>query len=73
MENLQTRDGIEGDERVPEQAGVHDDSGASLTVGAEAGGKINSHSNLYLGELQRGTDSTNDGSVPDTTITVEVD
>lgn len=39
MENLQTRDGIEGDERVPEQAGVHDDPEASLAVGAEAGGE----------------------------------
>ena len=73
MENLQTGDGIEGDERIPEQAGVHSGSEASLAVGAEAGGEDNSHSNLHLGELQRGTDPTNDGSVPDTTITVEVD
>jgi len=73
MENLQTGDGIEGDERVPEQAGVHNDSEASLAVGAKAGGENNSHSNLHLGELQRGTDPTSAGSVPNTTITVEVD
>ncbi|CCQ33063.1 conserved hypothethical protein containg van Willebrand factor type A domain (COG2304) [Halorhabdus tiamatea SARL4B] len=61
-EHLQTGDGVEGDEVVPEQAGTHVWNG-------------DEHASLHVGELQWGTDPTDDSDreIPSPSLSVEVD
>ncbi|WP_154553138.1 VWA domain-containing protein [Halorhabdus sp. CBA1104] len=78
-EHLQSGNGIEGDERVDEQVGIHevesDDPGARLIAN---GPKY--HSNVHIGELHwrdydpsQTADPTDPASTPDPSLDVEVD
>jgi hypothetical protein len=73
-EHLQTGDGIEGDEIVQQQVGVHEISDASSVSGVDIDddGDIE-HSNLYVGELQWKTDPAAGDEIPDTSLSIEVD
>jgi hypothetical protein len=77
--HLESGSGVEGDETVPQQKGIHDVTfqGRSIVPHGVAGdidddGELE-HSNQYLGELRWGTSPTQTGDTPDTSYTVEVD
>ena len=76
-------EGVEGEERVDAQLGVHERDVAPFKIGADLdepifGGSYDSdfeHSNLHVGELHWGT-NPNDGSLaesPDPTYSAEID
>lgn len=66
--------GIEGDEVVEEQIGIHPIADAPSARGAAVfDGKTKYHSNIHLGELRWGSNPDQRKDVPDTSITVEVD
>ena len=80
-EHLQTGDGIEDDEIVQEQIGVHEVDTVSSALGADvdADGE-KEHSNIHLGELHwvsqdpsQNPDPADRESTPDTSLGVEVD
>jgi hypothetical protein len=69
-------DGVQGNEIVQEQVKYHEISSSNPQIGADIDNDAaKEHSNLHIGELQFGTDPTDDSGqdVPDTTVTVEVD
>lgn len=73
MENLQTGDGIEGDEIVSEQTGIYEVTD-STTSGVDIYGNGSSyHSNLHLGERYWGTNPTASGSYPTDQLQLEVE
>jgi len=81
-ENLQSGNGIEGDERVDNQAGVHavDSTEPGAYLDNSPGSSVKRHSNIHLGELHwqdfdpsQTADPTNSSVTPDPQLTVEVD
>lgn len=79
-EHLQTGSGIEGGEIVEEQAGVHhvtDKEGNDIAPYGTAADIDNDgakeHSNVYIGELQWGSDPTNKPDQPDPELVLETD
>nr|WP_240940302.1 VWA domain-containing protein [Haloarcula argentinensis] len=71
-ENLQSS-GVDGEEIVQEQIGVHNVIEAPSPTGADIDDGPDKHSNVHIGELQWRSDPTESGSVPDTELVVEVD
>ena len=80
-ENLRSGDGIEGEEIIPNQAGVHEvdasEVGSSADVRADS---KREHSNIHIGELHweefdpsQSGDPTDQDVTPDPSLTVEVD
>ncbi|WP_136688979.1 hypothetical protein [Halorhabdus amylolytica] len=73
MEHLKFGDGIEGEEIVSEQVGIHKVDSKDPGVFQ---GTVKYHSNIHIGELHWGTSpADNDGksNVPDPALDVEVD
>lgn len=72
-EHLQSGDGIEGDEIVEEQVGVHKASVVPSAGGADIDTDgVKEHSNVHIGERQWGSAPT-DGNPPSLTFGVEAD
>jgi len=83
--NLDTGNGIEGDEIVQEQIRIHEPANLPDGMGADTDGDNDAeHSNLHVGERHWGTDPTDgveqdldpddiENDVPDTRLDVEVD
>jgi len=78
-EHLQDGNGVEGDERVDEQVGIHEVDDADPGVYLY-GNDTKYHSNIHIGELHweefdpsQTADPTDTGSTPDPQLTVEVD
>jgi len=73
-EHLRSGDGIEGDEIIQEQVGVHHKSAVTSLEGADIDddGK-KEHSNVHVGELRWGTDPTDQDDNHYSVVTVEVD
>ncbi|WP_154020960.1 dockerin type I domain-containing protein [Haloarcula sp. CBA1127] len=76
-EHLQSGDGIEEGEIVSEQAGVHQipNKRAAETPGTTkyADGNKKYHSNLHIGELHWGTDSSELSKYPSPSVDIEID
>ena len=71
-ENLQSTQGISGNNTVPEQIGIHEvNNSAPGAFLFDNGAKF--HSTIHVGELQFGTDPNNAGQAPSIIINVEVD
>jgi hypothetical protein len=74
MENIESGDGIEDDEIVQEQVGVHSKKAVATAVGADIDGDDSKeHSNIHIGEKQWGSDPTNQASTPEAGFSVEAD
>jgi len=73
-EHLRSGDGIEGDEIVQEQIGVHHTSRVASAGGADIDNDgLREHSNIHIGELQWKTDPAETDDMPTVGISVEVD
>ncbi|MFC7193980.1 hypothetical protein ACFQL4_03850 [Halosimplex aquaticum] len=74
QEHLSTGDGVEGDEVVSEQAGIHNVSSPIAGTDVDSDGN-REHSNIHLGELHWGTapETPTPGLDQRTTLHVEVD
>jgi len=73
-EHLQSGNGIEGDEIVQAQVGVHHVDEVSSAGGADIDGdEQDEHSNVHIGELQWGTDPTDETDKLDEQFEIEAD
>jgi hypothetical protein len=74
QQNLQTGDGIEGDEIVQAQVGVHHVDKVASAGGADIDGDgQDEHSNVHIGERQWGTDPTDETDKLDEQFEIEAD
>ena len=74
QQNLQTGDGIEGDEIVQAQVGVHHVDEVASAGGADIDSDgQDEHSNVHIGELQWGTDPTDETDKLDEQFEIEAD
>jgi len=72
--HLQTGDGIERDEILQFQTGIHQEGNIPSAVGADIDDDhTDEHSNIHIGERHWGTSPTDENDTPELGITVEAD